>query len=118
MLKSHIWECERQGYVFGDYFFFNDTATTEIYTLSLHDALPIRPYREHDATKPRSVYGRTKLEGENAARTAPRHLIVRTSWVFGEGRNFVSAIVDRARQGGALQVVADQIGRPTYAPDL
>jgi dTDP-4-dehydrorhamnose reductase len=77
-----------------------------------------RPYREHDATKPRSVYGRTKLEGENAARTTPRHLIVRTSWVFGEGRNFVSAIVDRARHGGTLQVVADQIGRPTYAPDL
>jgi len=77
-----------------------------------------RPYREDDATKPRSVYGRTKLEGEGAARTCPRHLIVRTSWVFGDGENFVRAIVERGRQGGTIEVVGDQVGRPTYALDL
>ena len=77
-----------------------------------------RPYREHDATKPRSVYGRTKLDGEAAARTAPRHLIVRSSWVFGDGDNFVRTIVERARAGGPLEVVEDQVGRPTYALDL
>jgi dTDP-4-dehydrorhamnose reductase len=77
-----------------------------------------RPYREGDATKPRSAYGRTKLEGENAARTCPRHLIVRSSWIFGAGRNFVRAIVERSREGGIIEVVADQVGRPTYALDL
>lgn len=77
-----------------------------------------RPYREDDATKPRTVYGRTKLEGESAARSSPRHLIVRTSWVFGDGRNFVRAILDRARAGATIEVVGDQLGRPTYALDL
>jgi dTDP-4-dehydrorhamnose reductase len=77
-----------------------------------------RPYREDDATKPRSVYGRTKLEGEGSARTCPSHLIVRTSWVFGDGDNFVRAIVERGRTEGALDVVDDQVGRPTYALDL
>jgi dTDP-4-dehydrorhamnose reductase len=77
-----------------------------------------RPYREHDATKPRSVYGRTKLEGEAAARTSPRHLIVRTSWVFGEGNNFIRRVVERGREASRIDVVADQVGRPTYAVDL
>jgi dTDP-4-dehydrorhamnose reductase len=77
-----------------------------------------RPYREDDATKPRSVYGRTKLEGESAAKTSPRHLIVRTSWVFGHGDNFVRAIVERGRQAGTIDVVGDQVGMPTYALDL
>jgi dTDP-4-dehydrorhamnose reductase len=77
-----------------------------------------RPYRENDAAKPRSVYGRTKLEGEAAARTCPRHLIVRTSWVFGDGDNFVRAVIARGRERTTMDVVGDQIGRPTYAPDL
>jgi dTDP-4-dehydrorhamnose reductase len=77
-----------------------------------------RPYREHDAAKPGSVYGRTKLEAEQAVRTHPGHLIVRTSWVFGDGRNFVASIIDRARREPSIEVVADQVGLPTYAPDL
>ena len=79
-----------------------------------------RPYREDDAAKPRSVYGRTKLEGESAAATCPRHLIVRTSWVFGQGANFVSAILRRvaSRPDEPIEVVADQVGVPTYARDI
>jgi dTDP-4-dehydrorhamnose reductase len=84
-----------------------------------------RPYRESDPTGPRSVYGRSKLAGEQAVLAAsPDFLVVRTSWVFGRGRNFIAAILAQAearRQGrasGPLRVVDDQRGRPTYAEDL
>ncbi|MBW2360480.1 MAG: dTDP-4-dehydrorhamnose reductase [Deltaproteobacteria bacterium] len=84
-----------------------------------------RPYREDDAPGPRSVYGRTKLEGEERVRSvSDRFLVVRTSWVFGRGRNFLAAILDQAQQRrrgeaeGPLRVVDDQRGRPTYAEDL
>jgi dTDP-4-dehydrorhamnose reductase len=77
-----------------------------------------RPYREDDAPAPRSVYGRTKLAGERAALAAPGALVVRTSWVYGRGRNFPAAILAQAREGKPLRVVADQRGRPTYAADL
>ncbi|MEM7411708.1 MAG: dTDP-4-dehydrorhamnose reductase [Myxococcota bacterium] len=83
------------------------------------------PYPEDAPTAPRSVYGRTKLAGEQAVLAAsPRFLVVRTSWVFGAGRNFLVAILNQAalrRRGeasGPLRVVADQSGRPTYATDL
>ncbi len=77
-----------------------------------------RPYLEEDERSPLSVYGRTKALGEDAVTDHPRHLIVRTSWVFGEGRNFVRAMVDLAASRDTLEVVGDQIGRPTYALDL
>lgn len=84
-----------------------------------------RPYRETDPTGPRSVYGRTKLEGERAVLAGSEgFLVVRTSWVFGRGRNFVASILAQAelrRRGeveGPLRVVGDQRGRPTYAADL
>jgi dTDP-4-dehydrorhamnose reductase len=84
-----------------------------------------RPYREDDATGPRSTYGRTKLEGERRVLAAGAPLLlVRTSWVFGRGRNFVAAVLEQAaarRRGeasGPLRVVDDQRGRPTYAVDL
>jgi dTDP-4-dehydrorhamnose reductase len=77
------------------------------------------PYTELDPPAPRSVYGLTKLAGEQAVLGASdRFLVVRASWVFGRGRNFVAAILARARTGEALRVVDDQIGRPTYAADL
>lgn len=84
-----------------------------------------RPYREDDPTDPRSVYGASKLEGEQGVLAAdPRALVVRTSWVFGPGRNFVVAILEQARKRrsgeaeGPLRVVDDQRGCPTYAADL
>ena len=84
-----------------------------------------RPYREDDPTGPHSAYGRTKLAGEVAVQAVSSDvLIVRTSWVFGHGRNFLAAILDQAgkrRRGdaeGPLRVVADQHGRPTWAEDL
>ena len=77
------------------------------------------PYVEDDVANPLSVYGRTKLEGEKAIRaTGARHLIVRTAWVYGQGRNFVSAILAKAAAGEALRVVSDQRGAPTWSRDL
>lgn len=84
-----------------------------------------RPYTEEDRTDPRSAYGRSKLEGEERVfAAAPGSLVVRTSWVFGRGRNFIGAILAqlaarrRGEARGPLRVVDDQRGRPTYAPDL
>ena len=78
-----------------------------------------RPYREGDAPKPVSVYGRTKLAGERATELARRHLIVRTAWLFGEGANFVAAIRRQLDAGTkTLRVVNDQRGCPTYTVDL
>jgi dTDP-4-dehydrorhamnose reductase len=78
------------------------------------------PYREDAATGPRSVYGRSKLLGEERALAYGRSLVVRTSWLFGEGGpNFVAAIVGQIERGTRpLRVVADQVGAPTYAPFL
>jgi dTDP-4-dehydrorhamnose reductase len=75
-------------------------------------------YMEDDPPKPINVYGKSKLEGERHARTVPGSAIVRTSWVIGEGRNFVRTIVSAARDGKALRVVDDQRGRPSFADDL
>lgn len=79
-----------------------------------------RPYREDDAVAPVSAYGRTKLRGEELARTAHQHLIVRTAWLYGHGgKNFVEAIRGQIDRGvETLRVVTDQRGSPTFCDDL
>ena len=80
-----------------------------------------RPYDIDDATGPLSVYGRTKLRGELAVLAAmPDAGIVRTSWVYegADGSDFVAAMRRHAAGDGDVEVVADQIGSPTYAADL
>ncbi len=77
-------------------------------------------YDEEDAANPLSVYGKSKLEGEEAVRVqGTNHLILRTSWLFGcHGKNFIRTIVGAAREGQSLRVVDDQRGSPTYTRDL
>ena len=74
-----------------------------------------RPYREDDAPNPLSVYGETKLAGEELVATLDGSLIMRSSWVFGDGRNFVATILNAAQAGKDLRVVDDQRGIPTPA---
>lgn len=79
-----------------------------------------RPYTEVDMPSPRSVYGRTKLEGERVLMSAcPDAVIIRTAWLYSEyGQNFVRTMIEKAAAGVPLRVVCDQIGSPTYAGDL
>jgi len=79
-----------------------------------------RFYEPCDPTGPLSVYGRSKLAGEQAVREAlDRHFIVRISWVFGAGgKNFVKTMLRLTETRTELGVVSDQIGSPTYTADL
>lgn len=78
------------------------------------------PWQENDATGPLNVYGATKLEGENAIReTCRRHMIFRTSWVYGlRGANFLLTMRRLMRERPELKIVADQVGAPTWCRGL
>jgi dTDP-4-dehydrorhamnose reductase len=97
-----------------------DALLVQVSTDFVFDGSKRTPYEVNDPTNPLSVYGSSKLIGEDAARTARKHLIVRTSWLFGtNGPNFVEAIRNQIRKGtNPLRVVNDQLGRPTYTPHL
>jgi dTDP-4-dehydrorhamnose reductase len=81
------------------------------------------PYLESDAPNPLNHYAAGKLAGEQAVlRTSPRHLVLRTSWVFGwhptQTKTFVHTVMKAAREGRALKSTTDQISVPTFATDL
>ncbi len=76
------------------------------------------PMPEDLPPSPTSVYGRSKADGDREARAVERHYVVRTSWVVGDGRNFVRTMAGLAARGVSPGVVDDQVGRPTSANDL
>lgn len=78
------------------------------------------PYKESDIREPKSVYGATKVKGEDAVmKLAERYVIIRTSWLYSKfGNNFVKTISKLSCEKPSLNVVFDQIGTPTYAKDL
>ena len=97
-----------------------DAAILHISTDYVFDGQREGKYKETDATDPQGVYGKTKLEGEQAvAKANDKFIVLRTAWVFGEhGNNFVKTMLRLAKTRDTLGVVADQIGGPTYAGDI
>lgn len=78
-----------------------------------------KPYTEFDEVCPKSAYGKTKLEGEKFVENlAKRYFIIRTAWLYGEGKNFVKTMLRLAETNGEVSVVNDQIGSPTSATEL
>lgn len=77
-----------------------------------------QPYREDDPVAPLGVYGQTKAAGDQLVATVPRHYIVRTSWVIGDGSNFVRTMLSLAARGIDPSVVDDQRGRLTFTSEL
>ena len=98
----------------------HNTVLLHVSTDFVFDGSAKTPYKETDAPNPQSVYGATKLKGEQAiASNWEKHFIVRTSWVFSEfGNNFKKTMLRLASYRDELSVVADQIGTPTQALDL
>jgi dTDP-4-dehydrorhamnose reductase len=77
-----------------------------------------QPFREDHPIAPLGVYGQTKAAGDQIVATAPRHYILRTSWVIGDGRNFVRTMLSLAQRGVDPSVVDDQRGRLTFTTEL
>ena len=86
----------------------------------VYDGQRSTPYKENMLTLPLNAYGRTKLEGERAIEeTGVDHVILRTSWLYSKhGKNFVKTMLGRLQSNETVTIVSDQIGSPTYAPDL
>ncbi len=77
------------------------------------------PYVETDLPDPQSVYGSTKLAGERFVQDfSNRYFIIRTAWLYGEGKNFVATMLRLAQSNDCVRVVADQAGTPTSAAEL
>ena len=98
----------------------NDLGLIHISTDYVFDGGKDAPYVEEDPPRPINYYGLSKLRGEEAVLSAcPSAIVVRTSWVFGEGSvNFPSKVMSWAAARRALRIAADQWGSPTFAPDL
>lgn len=83
------------------------------------DGSASEPYDEFSPVAPLGAYGKTKLEGENFVKQfADRFFIVRTAWLYGDGKNFVKTMLNIGKEKGEVGVVADQIGSPTSAKEL
>jgi dTDP-4-dehydrorhamnose 3,5-epimerase len=99
--------CKREGvglvHVSSDYVFDGESET---------------PYQEADLASPLGVYGQTKAAGDVLVASLDRHIIVRTSWVVGDGKNFVSTMKRLAAESKPVTVVEDQVGRLTFTEDL
>lgn len=75
-------------------------------------------HNESEPLNPLNVYGQSKAEGDKAVMQVPKHYLIRTSWVIGEGKNFVRTMLELGKKGVSPTVVSDQIGRLTFTSEL
>ena len=96
-----------------------DATMIHISTDYVFDGHTPRPYCEFHPTNPASVYGRSKLAGEEAMSILDKSAVIRTSWLYSSfGNNFVKTMLRLGKERETLNVVFDQVGTPTYAADL
>ncbi len=97
----------------------NDVKIIHLSTDYVFNGENYKPYKETDPVNPVSVYGKSKLAGEQKILETQTGIIIRTSWLYSSfGKNFVKTIEKLAREREELKVVFDQVGSPTYARDL
>jgi len=99
----------------------NNISLVHVSTDYVFDGKAFQPYSESNPVNPQSVYGKTKLDGENILlQINPKNsIIIRTSWVYSSfGANFVKTMLRLGKEKDELSVIFDQIGTPTYANDL
>ena len=98
----------------------NNTVLIHISTDFVFNGEASKPYKETDQTNPISVYGKSKLKGEEEIiQIFEKYFIIRTSWLYSEyGNNFMKTMIRLSKQRNELSIVSDQIGTPTYAKDL
>lgn len=91
----------------------------QLSTDDVFDGYASHPYSEFDDTNPQTVYGRSKRAGENYVKEfTHKHFIIRSSWVYGSGRNFVNEVLEGAKNHQPVAVQSDEIGAPTSAREL
>ena len=91
----------------------------QISTDDIFDGRASEPYNEFSTPMPVTVYGKSKLAGEEFVKTiAPKFLIIRSSWVYGDGENFVTQLLRRAETENCIRVPGDQLGAPTSADEV
>lgn len=91
----------------------------QLSTDDVFDGKSAEPYNEFDSTNPGTIYGKSKLAGENYVKEFTyKHFIVRSTWVYGEGENFVREFLKKAAAGEKLCIASDQFGSPTSAKEL
>ena len=96
-----------------------DAKLIHVSTDYVFDGNGSRPYTEFDAPGPNSAYGKTKLEGENFVKAfAGKYFILRTAWLYGDGKNFVKTMLRLSESHDKVTVVDDQVGCPTSASEL
>ena len=96
----------------------HDLTLVQVSTEYVFDGSATGPVPESAPLCPVNVYGASKAAGELAVRAVSRHVVVRTSWLIGDGANFARTMLGLAARGVSPEVVDDQVGRPTVASDL
>lgn len=91
----------------------------QLSTDDVFDGLSDEPYSEFDTPNPKTIYGKSKLAGENYVKEfTERHFIIRSNWIYGKGTNFITKLLNRCESQSKVAIASDQYGAPTNAYDL